>query len=99
MLQARIVSTRGSLYFASEVTPYDLENLRTHVRDFQATMSSREVRVEVSLDGCEAGRAAELQVNAWLRKLVADGVHVSLSSSTPLDRVMAAASLPRRHRP
>ena len=98
MLQARIVSTRGSLYFASEVTPYDLENLRTHVRDFQATMS-KDVRLELSLDSNGENRAAELQVSAWLRRLAADGVRVSLLPGSPTcNHGVPAAPPARSHR-
>ena len=96
MLQARIVSTRGSMYFASEVTPYDLENLRTHVRDFQTTMPTG-VRLEVSLDRAGSSRVTEMQVSAWLRRLAAEGVHVSLCSAAALDR--AAAYAPLRKQP
>ena len=98
MLQARIVSTRGSLYFACEVTPYDLENLRTHVRDFQATMS-KDVRLELSLDRNGENRAAELQVSAWLRRIAADGVRVSLlPGSTSSGQGTPAAPTARSHR-
>jgi hypothetical protein len=96
MLQARIVSTRGSMYFASEVTPYDLENLRTHVRDFQTTMPTG-VRLEVSLDRGRSSRVTEMQVSAWLRRLAADGVLVSLCSAAALDRV--AGYTPLRKQP
>jgi hypothetical protein len=83
MLQARIVSTRGSLYFAAEATPYDLENLRTHIRDFQATKSS-DVRLELSLDRAAANDVMAMQVSAWLRRLAADGVQVSVCTSADL---------------
>jgi hypothetical protein len=96
MLQARIVSTRGSMYFASEVTPYDLENLRTHVRDFQTTMPT-DVRLQVSLDRRGTSRVMEMQVSAWLRRLAADGVHVSLCPAAALDR--ALNSTPLRKQP
>lgn len=97
MLQARIVSARGSMYFASEVTPYDLENLRTHVRDFQSMMSN-DVRLELTLDGRGSSRATHLQVSAWLRRLAADGVTVSLSSGSTLERAMSVAATSRRSR-
>ena len=77
MLQARIVSTRGSLYFAAEATPYDLENLRTHIRDLQSTKKN-DVRLELSLDRPGANDVMEMQVSAWLRRLAADGVQVSV---------------------
>ncbi len=96
MLQARIVSTRGSLYFASEVTPYDLENLRTHVQDFQ-TAKRHGVRLEVSLDR-GADRAMETRVSSWLRRLAADGIDVSLCSPAALDRGSTRASLAKQPR-
>jgi len=91
MLQARIVSARGSMYFASEVTPYDLENLRTHVRDFQSVMSN-DVRLELSLDGRGSSPATHLQVSAWLRRLAADGVTVNLCSASTLERARSSSA-------
>jgi hypothetical protein len=76
MLHARIVSTRGSLYFAAEGTPYDLENLRTHIRDLQSS-KARHVRLELSLD--RADDPTSVVMSAWLRRLAADGVQVNLS--------------------
>jgi hypothetical protein len=83
MLQARIVSTRGSLYFAAEATPYDLENLRTHIRDFQTTKGDN-VRLELSLDRAGADDVMGLQVSAWLRRLAADGVQVNVCPAAVL---------------
>jgi len=83
MLQARIISTRGSLYFAAEATPYDLENLRTHIRDLQTTKPS-DVRLELSLDRRAADDAKSMQMSAWLRRLAADGVQVSVCTSADL---------------
>ena len=74
MLQARIVSNRGSLYFAAEATPYDLENLRTHIRDLQASKAN-DVRLEISLDRVR-GNAMDVQVSAWARRLAAEGIQV-----------------------
>jgi len=75
MLQARIVSKRGSLYFAAEATPYDLENLRTHIREFQ-TSKAKDVRLELSFDRMKDG-AMDLHVSAWARRLASEGVQVS----------------------
>ena len=75
MLQARIVSNRGSLYFAAEATPYDLENLRTHIRDSQSA-KAKDVRLELSLDRGH-GDATDVQVSAWVRRLASEGVQVS----------------------
>jgi hypothetical protein len=83
MLQARIISTRGSLYFAAEATPYDLENLRTHIRDLQTTKPS-DVRLELSLDRNTSNDVKSMQVSAWLRRLAADGVQVSVCTSADL---------------
>ena len=33
MIEAHISGPRGSLYYSAPTTPYDLENLRTHVRE------------------------------------------------------------------
>lgn len=75
MLQARIVSNRGSLYFAAEATPYDLENLRMHIQDLQ-TSRAKGVRLELSLDRTDDPMGD--QMAAWLRRLAAEGVQVSL---------------------
>lgn len=94
MLQARIVSTRGSLYFAAEATPYDLETLRTHIRDFQTAKAS-DVRLELSLDRGGADDVMTLQVSAWLRRLAADGVQVSVRS--PAELAHGGAAVARQH--
>lgn len=95
MLQARIISTRGSLYFAAEATPYDLENLRTHIRDLQTAKAS-DVRLELSLDRA-ADDVMSMQVSAWLRRLAADGVQVNLCSSADLSgRAAVGHAHPRR---
>lgn len=96
MLQARIVSTRGSLYFAAEATPYDLENLRTHIRDMQSAKAS-DVRLELSLDRAGGDDVMALQVSAWVRRLAADGVEVSVRSPADLvGRGMPARLAQRR---
>jgi uncharacterized membrane protein len=96
MLQARIVSNQGSLYFAAEATPYDLENLRTHIRDFQ-TMRGSNVRLELSLDRAGPNDTMSMQVSAWLRRLAADGVQVSVCPAAALSgRTSAARAQSRR---
>jgi hypothetical protein len=95
MLQARIVSNRGSLYFAAEATPYDLENLRTHIREFQTAKASN-VRLELSLDRGGGDDVMEMQVSAWLRRLAADGVQVSVRSAADLAGRASAVRVPRR---
>jgi len=95
MLQARIVSTRGSLYFAADATPYDLENLRTHIRDLQTTKPS-DVRLELSLDRNTADDVKSMQVSAWLRRLAADGVQVSVCTAADLIGRAPSRPQPRR---
>jgi hypothetical protein len=74
MLEARIVSPRGSLYFAAEATPYDLETLRLHLRAF--TPKAADVQLEVRVDEADAIVPALL---AWLRQLADAGVQVTRS--------------------
>lgn len=79
MFHARIVSPRGSLYFAAEATPYDLENLRTHVRDLQ-TPRATDVLLEFSVDGAP-DTLVDMQVSAMLKQLADEGIRVSLCPS------------------
>lgn len=95
MLQARIVSSQGSLYFAAEATPYDLENLRTHIRDFQTTKGNQ-VRLELSLDRAGADDVMGMQVSAWLRRLAADGVQVNVCSAATLSGRASSSRAPSR---
>jgi hypothetical protein len=77
MFHARIVSPRGSLYLAAEATPYDLENLRTHVHDLCAATSA-DTRVELRIDR-PSSTAAYLRVSSLLEQLEAEGVHTVFS--------------------
>ena len=90
MLEARIVSPRGSLYFAAEATPYDLENLRTHIRELQIP-SVKDVRLELSVDRVDQ-RPLDRHVSAWVSRLAAEGVQVRVS---PPDAAPAALRRPR----
>jgi hypothetical protein len=71
MLEAHIVSRHGSLYFAAEATPYDLEILRLHVAAL-APDRAGEVRLDVAVDGAAATPA----LARWLRRLTEAGVRV-----------------------
>ena len=73
MLEARIKSPKGSLYFAAEATPYDLELLRLHVRDL-TPRHSRGVRVEVRVDDRDPAMGA---IADWLWQLAGTGVNVA----------------------
>ena len=77
MFHARIVSPRGSLYFAAEATPYDLENLRTHVHDLRAKAGTR---LEFRIDR-PSSQAAYRRVSAFLQELEAEGVQTSFTLS------------------
>jgi hypothetical protein len=71
MLEARVVSPIGSLYFAAEATPYDLENLRMHIRDLMPRAGDGRVEVRVT------ARDSVVGLSAWLRQLAGAGVHVT----------------------
>src|ERR1043165_828363 len=79
MFHARIVSPRGSLYLAAEATPYDLENLRTHVHDLRAA-KSHDTRLELRIDR-PSTNAAYQRVSTFLQQLEAEGVQTSFSLS------------------
>jgi len=74
MLEARIESPRGSLYYAAEATPYDLEMLRSYVRDLTPRNARGNLRLEVKVD--ETDPAASV-ITAWLGQLAASGVTVA----------------------
>ena len=74
MLEARIASPRGSLYFAAEATPYDLEMLRLYVRDLAPEKSAGVLSLEVRVDD---GDPAAPVITGWLAQLAATGVRVA----------------------
>lgn len=75
MIEARIVGPHGSLYYSAPATPYDLENLRTHVREANSE-SPRQVHVELTLD--RSDRALAPRVSNLVRELTSKGVDVHL---------------------
>ena len=74
MIEAHITGPHGSLYYSAPATPYDLENLRTHVRD--AAASPHQVHVELTLD--RSDRALAPRVSNLVRELTSKGVDVSV---------------------
>ena len=73
MLEARIIAPRGSLYFAGEATPYDLQTLRQHAREYRRE-SPGEVAVELTVhDGPDRPI-----VTAWLGSMTEAGYRVRL---------------------
>ena len=74
MLEARIVSPRGSLYYAGESQPYDLETIWEHVRDVTCDADGRDVELELVVDDDDI----DTDVSSWIHKITANGVHVRL---------------------
>ena len=74
MLEAHIVSPRGSLYYAGGTLPYDLETLRQHVRDSFWDVTPADIAFEVIIDD----DSVEPRVASWLREIAAFGVQVRL---------------------
>lgn len=74
MLEAHIVSPRGSLYYSGESHPYDLEMLWEHVRDAGSAGNGRDIRLELILDDDRIGP----WISAWVHKVTATGVHVEM---------------------
>jgi hypothetical protein len=83
MLEARITSSRGSLYFSGTASPYDLETLRQHLHDFRRPALDRnhDVTLEVMLDD---GPRRPFVV-AWLWAIKAAGFRVHVLRSQPVD--------------
>ena len=82
MLEAHIVSPRGSLYYAGEALPYDLEMLWQHLRDASCECDAAGVRLELVIhdDGVEAA------VADWVRRISRHGVRVELLFSRAPER-------------
>ena len=91
MLEARLVSPSGSLYFAAEATVYNLQTLRMHLRMHlrDLTPKPEDVRVDVRVDAAEA---ATLDMSGWLRQLADAGVQVRLSPVVSTPRAPNAAA-------
>jgi hypothetical protein len=80
MMEAHIVSPRGSLYYAGDSHPYDLELLWEHVRDAGSDANGRDIHLELILDDA----LIEPGLSAWVHKIAAIGVQVQLLfSRTP----------------
>ncbi|TMA79632.1 MAG: hypothetical protein E6J72_10640 [Deltaproteobacteria bacterium] len=73
MIEAHISGPRGSLYYSAPTTPYDLENLRTHVREADS-VSPRQVHVELRLDRND--RALAPNLTSLIREFTARGIAV-----------------------
>jgi hypothetical protein len=73
MIEAHISGPRGSLYYSAPTTPYDLENLRTHVREADS-VSPHEVHVELRID--RADRALAPNFTSLVREFISRGIAV-----------------------
>ncbi len=95
MLEAHIISPRGSLYYAGEALPYDFETIRQHLRDAALGLYPPDVRLELIVDD----DAVEPWIAAWLRTMAERGFQVQLllsrtprPSFSPLDTVGSTAA-------
>jgi hypothetical protein len=73
MIEAHIIGPSGSLYYSAPATAYDLENLRTHVRDANSA-SPHQVHVELTLDRTDYALAPE--VSTLVREFTSKGIAV-----------------------
>ena len=71
MLEARIIAPRGSLYYAAEATPYDLETLRQHLRECQCGLTGG-VTLELTVEESPG----ETVVADWLGSIATAGYQV-----------------------
>ncbi len=74
MIEAHIVSPRGSLYYAGDSHPYDLEMLWEHLRDAGTEGAGNAIHLELILDD----GAIDTRLSAWVHKVAALGVEVQL---------------------
>jgi hypothetical protein len=74
MLEAHIVSPRGSLYYSGDSHPYDLEMLWEHVRDAGGDVGGRDIHLELLIDD----EGIDPRISAWLHRITAIGVQVQL---------------------
>ncbi len=75
MMEAHIVSPRGTLYYASSTSAYDLEAIRQHLRDAVPEAFPGDVELAIVLDD----PADEACVATWLRYIARTGVRTRLS--------------------
>jgi hypothetical protein len=78
MLQAWISSPRGSLYFAAEATPYNLEHLRAHVRALHGAGGAGAC-LTLNLGGGQDGEALA-EVADLAKTLTGEGIQVRFSA-------------------
>jgi hypothetical protein len=96
MLEARIISPRGSLYIAAEATPYDVQELRNHVHALSAP-SGGHVRLTLRLGPNTRARVGEL-VASLADGLAREGVNVSINDSPVARNAALMHQRPRQRR-
>ena len=96
MLEARIVSPRGSLYIATEATPYDVQQLRGHLRAL-GTGNAHDLRLTLCIGPTTPPRIANL-VMALAERLAREGIGVSLDDQRVAPRATVRSLGPRTHR-
>jgi hypothetical protein len=75
VLEARISSSRGSLYFAAvDAAAPNLRTLRRYVRDFANGSAAERVHLELQISRTDAAAPG---VRIWLAELAATGVRVT----------------------
>ena len=79
MLEAQIVSPRGSLYIAAEATRYDVQQLRSHVRSLYGP-NPRDVQLSLRFGLDSRARIRDL-VLALAAKFVGEGVRVTVNDA------------------
>lgn len=79
MIEAHISGPRGSLYYSAPATPYDPENLRTHVREADS-VSPRRVQVELRVD--RSDRALASEISSLVQEFTSRGIAVRVARRT-----------------
>lgn len=90
MLEAQITSPRGSLYIGVDATPYDVQQLRSHVLALE-TPTARDVRLTLRLTP-DARACIGTLVTALAQKLARKGFCVTVDD----ERVVSDAGARRR---
>jgi len=96
MIEARVTSPRGSLYIAAEATPYDLQQLREHLRALE-TGDARDLCLWLRIGPTTRPRIADLVV-ALAQRLASEGIGVNLDDERVVPRGTVHALERKTHR-
>jgi len=98
MLEAQIVSPRGSLYIGVDATPYDVQQLRSHVLALE-TPTPGDVRLTLRLTP-DSRACIGMLVTALAQKLASKGFCVTVDDERVVsDRVRRRPALRAPQRP